>query len=103
MIDRDLEEKNMLVELARQKAERNGTTLESEVQIWLAKYVNEPEKEPMDSISTLLRSAPRASVVRTENHPISKAGIADHSGGGTRSEAYRRLLGVMSNPSRRAS
>lgn len=98
----DLEAKNRLVALARKKAERQGTSLESQVEIWLTQYVNEQDDAANESASTSKISSVRSIFPRAKDS-ISKTSIPGRSNGDTRSAAYRRLLGVMSDASKRSS
>lgn len=105
MIDRELEAKSRLVALARKKAERNGTTLEAKVESWLTSYVNESDggiDRHMADSTPSYAPAPRALITRAVKS-VNKKGSTDRSGGDTRSAAYRRLLGVMSDSSKRTS
>ncbi len=105
MVDRDLEAKSRLVVLARKKAARRGTTLEDEVQRWLAQYVGEPDGEPAqqsENNSASRWSAPKAKITRAVES-INKTKLPGQASRDTRSEAYRRLLGVMSDTTKRPS
>lgn len=101
----DLEAKSRLVALARKKAERQGTTLESQVEIWLSRYVNEQEDAANESVSTTSTSKKSSvrSIFPRAMDSISKTSTPSRSNGDTRSAAYRRLLGVMSDTSKRSS
>lgn len=114
MVDRDLEAKSRLVALARKKAEQRGTTLEREVQCWLARYVNEPAEQAaqQQNDEQLSRwSAPKATITKAVGSinkakaakPPTKLGSSRRAGGDTRSEAYRRLLGVIGDSSKEPS
>lgn len=110
MTDRKLEAKRWLVELARKKAIRNGTTLEATVEMWLSRYINEPDEVHNEQIvdsglsSTQTLQATIAQTVKKVNKPSQSTHRIDaHKGKNTRSAAYRRLLGVMSDSSGRDS
>ena len=105
MKDKDLEVKNRLVGLARKKAERQGTTLESQVETWLVRYINEPDEaanQPIKNGNPSRKPAMRTTIPRSIDSS-SKTSIPGRSKSDTRSEAYRRLLGVMSDSSKRTS
>lgn len=107
MIDRELEAKRRLVALARKKAILDGTTLEAIVEKWLAHYINETEdvnNGQMEAPGPRSTPTPQATIARTVRK-VNKTGqsIRQSSdarrGKNTRSAAYRRLLGVMSDSS----
>ncbi|MFK7860374.1 MAG: hypothetical protein AB8B64_16265 [Granulosicoccus sp.] len=106
MVIKDLEAKSKLVARARKKAERNGTTLESEVENWLLRYVSEPhvddELERQAANSSQTRQSAPPAIVKRARESTSKAPPV-HTGRDTRSAAYRRLLGVMSDSSKRTT
>lgn len=111
MVDRDLEAKSQLVARAREKAEKRGTTLEEEVQNWLARYVDEPDDfighSPVTKSSPLW-SSPKTKITRAVDslgkpRPATRTKAAKSASGDTRSEAYKRLLDVMSDSSKRPS
>ncbi|MFK8083620.1 MAG: hypothetical protein AB8B97_25335 [Granulosicoccus sp.] len=101
MVIKDTEAKNRLVALARKKAENEGTTLESEVEAWLERYVNEPDTGTIRRIDlgspTCEAPAPARAVIKRAANSISRPRPSTHSDRDTRSAAYRRLQSVISN------
>ncbi len=110
MTDKELEAKRWLVALARKKAIRNGTTLEATVEKWLSRYINEPDEVhngQMAGSGLSSTPTPQAAIARTvkkvNKTSQSTSRIEARREKNTRSAAYRRLLGVMSDSSSRDS
>lgn len=108
-VENDSEACALLVARARVKAIRSGTTLESEVERWLTRYVGEPDVDVGGEVDSLWDSdvpihVSRPSASRAfESHasatPPRPVSSSSRSSGATRSEAYRRLIGVLRDTS----